>query len=214
MQGKTHLFCASMYLGAAAFMAFKAGCAIAFDPLLFLLASIVAVQFPDVDAPNKKSDLNGLFQIPALITKYLLFIPISLLLLIMGKKGAEHRGIMHSLKGLLLVLAFWLMIGILALNYFSAFNNLRLLLLLVLGVLCGYLFHLWQDALTVSGVQFSTNLKIRGWLRTGKHEWLMRLFFLIISAVAANLANTGDTTYAAAVMVLALPLSFLFFGKA
>ncbi|MFH1257764.1 MAG: metal-dependent hydrolase [Candidatus Micrarchaeota archaeon] len=213
MEGKTHLFCAFMYLGAAAFSAFKLGYANVLDSVLFVVAVVISVQLPDVDVTAGKNNLNRIIQIPVMVTKYFLFLPISLLLFFLGKKGAEHRGVMHSLKGLFLVFAFWLVIGVLLLNYFGALNNLRPLSIAVLGLLAGYLFHLWNDALTVSGVQLTDKLKIKGWLKTGKHEWVLQMFFLIISAVAANLANMGNIVYAACALILAFPLSFLLFVR-
>ena len=224
MEGKTHLFCALVYLGAGAFIAFKAGAFSLFDSIAFLLAGLEGVLLPDVDSPKSlgtKLKLAGVLKYAAFfvksvayITKFGLYFVLKLILWMFRKRGAEHRGIMHSFKGLVLVSLFWLGIGYAVLSYFNSTKYFKDLLVIILGLLFGYLMHLWHDSLTVSGVQFTKSHKISGWLRTGRHEWVLQLFFLIVGALAANFANSGSILFGVSALVLAIPASYLFFGMA
>lgn len=205
------------------FLCIKAGFLPFYGALLFLFASFEGVLLPDIDAAKSlitKVKISGILTFPvffaktiAYATKFILYLFLKIILLFYGKRGAEHRGIMHSLKGLVAVCLFWLAIGYLVLDYLHLMKYFRDLLLIIAGLFAGYLMHIWQDSLTVSGVQLTSKIKIRGWLKTGRHEWLLQLFFLAISAVAANFANMGGIAHAASALVLALPLSFLFFGS-
>jgi hypothetical protein len=222
MEGRTHLFCAFMYFGAAAFLAIKAGYIGFYESLLFLFAAFEGVLLPDIDA-NKamitKVKVGGILKFVILFaktiayaTKFVLYLFLKIILLFYGKRD-KHRGVMHSFKGLVAVCLFWLAIGYLVLSYFNAMKYLFDLILIILGLLSGYLLHLWQDSLTISGVEFASKFKFKGWLKTGKHEWVLQMFFLIISAVAANSANTGNFVFSFLSLLFALPLSFLLFVR-
>ncbi|MEK6953656.1 MAG: metal-dependent hydrolase [Candidatus Micrarchaeota archaeon] len=222
MEGRTHLFCTLMYLGAGAFVAFKAGAFGLFDSVAFLIAAMEGALLPDVDAPKSlgtKIKLAGILKYAAVfaktiayITKFGLYLVLKLVLWMFKKRGAEHRGIMHSFWGLILVCAFWLAIGYGALSILNSTKYFKDLLFIILGLLLGYLMHLWHDALTLSGVKFTKAFKISGWLKTGKHEWLLQLFFLIASSFAAHVANSVSPLHGAVALILAIPASYLFFG--
>jgi inner membrane protein len=222
MEGRTHLFCTFMFLGAAAFLAIKAGYIGFYESLLFLGASFEGVLLPDIDANKSlitKVKFSGILkfvvffaQTIAYATKFVLYLFLKLILLFYGKSD-KHRGIMHSFKGLVAVCIFWLAIGYFVLSYFNAMKYLFDLIIIVLGLLSGYLMHLWQDSLTVSGVQFTSKFKIKGWLKTGRHEWVLQLFFLVVCAIAANSASTGNFVFSFLSLLFALPLSFLLFVR-
>ncbi|MEK6843554.1 MAG: metal-dependent hydrolase [Candidatus Micrarchaeota archaeon] len=222
MEGKTHLFCALMYFGAALFAAYKAGAVDAYSSLLFFLAAFEGVLLPDIDANKSlitKIKLTGILKFVAFLaktiayaTKFVLYLFLKLILFFYGKKD-RHRGVMHSFKGLISVCVFWLLIGYLALDYFHAMKYFKDLLLIVLGLLFGYAMHLWHDSLTVAGVAFTSKFKLHGWLKTGRHEFLLQMFFLVISAFSAYLTNSTGYLYGGAILAISIPLSYLFFGR-
>jgi hypothetical protein len=221
MEGKTHLFCSGMFVFAGLFAIFKMGYIGSADAAVFFCASLIGVLLPDVDAPNSlatRMKTKGpaevfvlLVKFIALVTKYLLFSVLAVLLFLLGKKGAKHRGMMHSFKGMVLVGIFWLIMGWLVLGYLRMGNYFQPLIFAILGLMLGYLLHLWHDGLTVAGVELSGSLKLHGWLKTGKHEWVLQLFFLIFSAFSANLSNSVSSTFGLLALLLALPASFLLF---
>lgn len=223
MKGWTHLFCTLMYLGAGAFIGLKAGALSLFDSIAFLIAALEGALLPDVDAPKSlgtKIKITGILKYAAVfvktiayITKFGLYLVLKLILWMFKKRGAEHRGIMHSFKGLVLVCMFWLAIGYGLLLFLNSTKYFKDLLIIVSGLLLGYLMHLWHDSLTVSGVAFTKSFKISGWLKTGRHEWMLQLYFLIIGAVAANFGSLGAHNYGILTLVLALPLSYLLFAR-
>ncbi len=221
MQGLTHLFATAVYLAAAAFAFFKMGYISFFDSILFLIASLLGVLLPDVDAPKSlatKIHLRKPFKyvaytvrLIAYITKLFLFSFLRLFLFILGKKGRKHRGILHSFKGLLSVSTFWLVLGYFALDYLNLMHHFQSLLMLMIGLIAGYSMHLWHDSLTVSGLQLSDKIKVRGWLKTGRHEWSLQLFFLLISSFSAHITNTVSPIIGLIILITALPATFLLF---
>lgn len=222
MQGKTHLFCALLYFSAASFAAFKAGAIDFYSSLLFLFAAFEGVLLPDIDANKSlitKVKLTGILKFVAFFaktiayaTKFVLYLFLKLILLFHGKTD-RHRGIMHSFKGLIAVCVFWLIIGYLVLDYFHSMKYFKDLAIIVLGLLLGYLMHLWHDSLTVSGIAFTSKFKLKGWLKTGRHEFLLQMFFLVISAFSAHLTNSIGYIYGAIILAISIPISYLFFGR-
>jgi hypothetical protein len=221
MEGKTHLFCTGMFAFALLFATFKLGYVSFYQSMLFFLAALEGVLLPDVDSPNSlgtKIKLAGILKWTAYfaktiayITKFFLYLFLKLVLWLFKKRGAEHRGVMHSFKGLVLVGAFWLAIGYLVLLQFNSLKYFPDLVLIVLGLLFGFLLHLWQDALTIGGVKLTDSVHIRGNLKTGKNEWAPQLFFLLFCAFSAHISNALSPLYGVAILILALPASFLLF---
>ncbi|MFH1750054.1 MAG: metal-dependent hydrolase [Candidatus Micrarchaeota archaeon] len=223
MEGRTHLFCTGMFVFAGLFAIFKMGHIGVADAAFLFFASLIGALLPDVDALHSlatKIKLRGpgeyfayFVRFIALVTKYLLFSALGILLFISGRKGAKHRGIMHSFKGLVLVGLFWLIAGWLFLEYFRLGKYFPALSFSIIGLVFGYLMHLWHDGLTIGGVELMGGLKFSGWLRTGKHEWMLQLFFLISCAFSAHISNAISPLYGLAILLLALPASFLLFGR-
>lgn len=223
MEGKTHLFCTGMVSFALLFAAFKLGYISFYQSALFFFAALEGALLPDIDAPKSlgtKLKLAGILKwvayfakTIAYITKFFLYIFLKLILWLFGKWGGRHRGIMHSFAGLIIVGIFWLAIGYAILHQLNSLKYFFDLLLIVLGLMFGYLMHIWQDALTIAGVHLTKSLHIKGKLKTGRHEWLLQLFFLVFCAFSAQITNTVSPIYGLGILLLALPASFLLFVR-
>lgn len=132
---------------------------------IIVLSSAAGSYIPDIDEPSSK--IGKVFK------------PIS-----MAIKGvAGHRGIMHTplMAGLLLLLLFFIQGEYIDVNYKLYFDYI------LLGIITGFLSHLFVDTLTVNGVQWLWPISSKRFsiahLHTNNkgHQFLVRIAFFILS---------------------------------
>lgn len=102
------------------------------------------------------------------ISRFFFFEPLVLFLHVAGYKGiAKHRGVMHSLFAALLCSCFW--VFVLLVGSLIAGVGPQPAFAFGVGLLVGFLFHLYCDSLTPHGVNwmFPHEFVVHGKIRTG-----------------------------------------------
>ena len=171
MLGKTHLLLAALLYLPLAYGFADQGIATPLAAGLFLFGTLLGVLLPDSDAVDsrmlhrQKTGLLGSyarvdsrtastpFQLVGYATRYLFYEPIALVLRMAGHhEAARHRGLMHSLAGIVLATGFWGVIFY-ALAYFNYLGT-GVTAFILAGMFAGALLHLYHDSLTPSGVNW------------------------------------------------------------
>jgi len=134
---------------------------------LITVSSAAGSYLPDIDEP--KSKVGQIFK------------PISMLV----KGIAGHRGIFHTpLMAILLLIAL-----VVAKNKFIDFAFMQYFEYFLLGVISGFLSHLFVDSLTVQGIPwlwplFQTKFSIAPLHTSNKlHQLLVRLSFVVVAII-------------------------------
>ncbi len=192
---------------------------------------LVGSLLPDADAEDAlvfRKRVGGGYALKAagLLTKWLAYKPVAWLGgRLWGKKWEGHRRLLHSLKGALLVFGFWLIGGLIMLGLFSAVSLSRLWLSFCLGLLFGFLLHVWEDSLTVAGVEWVKGVRLQGKIKTGYGGWriwereegvlVLAFGMAVISLLASILGNEngfgGFLGFLAATSFF--PLSWLLYAR-
>jgi len=164
--------------------------------LIFLFSN-----FPDIDLSYKKGNVFKRFF--KLVT-YSLFVCFSI---VIGKKDlVKHRGITHSLYGLIffsvIVILLWFSflliikeIGFISL-YNLLFNPIYPLFIIII-----YALHLLGDSVTVEGI-YLFNKKVHGFIKTGKND---TLYVIIYSFIQVTISSYF---YVANIILFSLVFSF------
>ncbi len=138
-----------------------------FDSLA-ILGLIIGSILPDSDIRNSKVFQSPLWLI-AIINRYVVLLPASLIVLVLGKKDAfGHRKLLHSLLGLLLLTAFWSALSYILIDKFKLDSYVFIVILT--GMVIGYLLHLLEDSVTIDGIEpfYPLKNKFNGKMITGK----------------------------------------------
>ncbi len=143
---------------------------------------IIFSNYPDIDikyivSRNRKRIFYSILMLP--------FILYSLL---MNKGKVTHRGITHSLTGLLIFSSFTITTFYMLYFYFSPINSLIANFLgdklISLSPIFAYTFHIVGDSLTKEGIQIG-KVRIRGILTTNKNDLIFTITFLILQFLAS-----------------------------
>jgi len=162
MLGKLHFVTAALFfapLGIALFSGVQHAVALS---IIFVFGALVGVLLPDSDSHHAVVK-NSKFEFFGFVTKYFLYLPLALVCYLLGfHKAREHRGVMHSALGALSAAVFWGAAAFLLSKLLGI--NSPLWLSFASGLFLGYVFHLLQDSLTVSGVRwlYPLGLLVRG----------------------------------------------------
>ncbi|OIO28698.1 hypothetical protein COX86_02630 [Candidatus Micrarchaeota archaeon CG_4_10_14_0_2_um_filter_60_11] len=196
MLGRQHLLL-SLSTAAALALPLYYGGLLALLPLALLLAGVfIGSLAPDADAEDaavfhkaKAPFLRRFTRVFGWILplfgyalKWLVYKPLAL---VFGGDG--HRGLMHSLSGLLassVLIGIYVAIVTVAFHFFDWLG----LAVFVAGFAFGFLLHLLEDACTVSGVDFGypfRSLRFYGNARTGE-GFKVDLFVLLFALLAAG----------------------------
>lgn len=177
---------------------------------LFILAMIgvgIGSLAPDADSPDaaifhkKVRGLKGdtrkiintwigpFLPIFGFILKFLIYHPAVKIIQFLVKENKislqyrvteTHRGILHSILGLLISFMALLIYSSLLMLLFPELLSIKALLVFNVAFSIGFFLHLLEDSCTVSGVNFtfpmSKNLLFKGEVRTGKFNYTTRAF--------------------------------------
>ena len=157
-----------------------------FEAVVFLFAIVLGIAAPDADAGDRLSrpKLGYASGRPPLavvlelarkwlswgfmaVSKYFFLAPLLAFLKLAGYRDiAKHRGVMHSLFAALLCVAFWELLMLAASALLGAGPGFALFF--GSGLLFGFVFHLYADSLTPTGVNwlFPRKFLLRGRIRT------------------------------------------------
>ncbi|MFA5108618.1 MAG: metal-dependent hydrolase [Candidatus Micrarchaeia archaeon] len=184
--------------------------------LVFLFFSGMGSQLPDVDIGwnySAKGKISGtsaflskkgshalnqyfgrVLWLVGQITYVLIYLPYSLVLgLIFRRKWDSHRGLFHSLFAAIYTsVIFYLLITII-LGNFGVANVSNIASVISFGIFVGFVFHLLQDSLTLSGIEWFSplsTLKISGnhITNSDKGQLIANLFivYLMLLAIAPS----------------------------
>ncbi|MBU1197951.1 metal-dependent hydrolase [Candidatus Micrarchaeota archaeon] len=230
MRGKVHVLITGFFGSAALFALMEIQALSILFAMFAFFGLILGTLLPDVDAPNSKIfhfrvrwkgvDVTGeLFPLIGLLTKHAFYNPLAFVL---KKQGAEkkHRGFMHSMQAVILVGAFWIAVGAGIAQWGNGWIWFGGWLAFVGGVVIGYWMHLWQDALTITGVRLFRNVRVRGIIRTGYkgfRVWQRDSFALLFFSVFAIAMFLATILVSGKVGLLiaasSIPISFGIFGS-
>ncbi len=202
--GKNHLLVAVALAGANLLAWYEKGVVGSSAAVVFLFGTALGVLLPDVDAEDARifhgigirwlRKLDPVFMAAGRLTKMVVYFPTRVFW------RGEHRGIMHSLAGLVVSGVFWTAVFL----FLKGVAN-ELVFLAAPGIVSGYLIHLVEDSFTRSGVAWLkpfSSRRVRGQAVTGRaSEDLVVIGFL---AVAAGIYFVGKTLSAQAVVFLPL----------
>ena len=197
MLGSQHLLLSLFTAAALALPLYLGGFLLPTLFLLFLAGVFIGSLAPDADAPDaaifhkaRGSWLLGklgravgwILPLFGYVLKWLVYKPLAL---VFG--GDEHRGLMHSLLGLV---AATVLIGVYlaAAAFWLEFFDFAGLAAFLFGFAFGFLLHLFEDACTVSGVDLGypfRSLKFSGNARTGE-GWKVDLFVFLFGLLVAG----------------------------
>lgn len=137
----------------------------------FLIGAAIGSIFPDIDGGVSPYEKKGeIMQFAGLIfkpAKHFTFWAFGLLCPERKRELVQHRGIIHSIPGIMLCLGIVLVplnLLILIIGYWN-----YTILIFSIGLLAGAFFHLLEDSCTCSGVRLFypfTNYKLRGGVNT------------------------------------------------
>ncbi len=163
---------------------------------------------PDADSPGSKAFRSKALAPFAVATRFLVLLPASIALRLLGVRGSfEHRKLLHSVGGALLGIAFWL-----AVAYALVPLAASALAALAGGVFFGWMLHLYEDSLTVHGVQplFPLPNRLSGRIKTGslsfdprRNEWIGVAIILALNLGQLWLQVTFATGLAVAALAWA-----------
>jgi len=177
---------------------------------LFILAMIgvgIGSLAPDADSPDaaifhkKVRGLKGstrkmindwispFLPIFGFIVKFLIYIPSVKIIQFLVKKDKislqykvteTHRGILHSVLGLLIAFIALLVYSFILMLIFPQLLSIKAVLVFIIAFGIGFFLHLIEDGCTVSGVNFSfpmsKNWLFKGDIRTGKFDRRTEIF--------------------------------------
>ncbi|MFH1306132.1 MAG: metal-dependent hydrolase [Candidatus Micrarchaeota archaeon] len=136
-----------------------------------------------------------ILSITGIITHWLVFKPYSLILWLLGfRVSFKHRGIFHSLPAAIFTSIFLTVLVYFVANYIG-FSSPQFQFYTFLGILFGFLFHLFHDSLTISGVQWLApflSFEIYGNHKTGGEGQLLPtlfIFYLMLVAIVPTLEH-------------------------
>lgn len=156
---------------------------------------IIGSLLPDVDAQDA-TIFHGYYTPIGYLFKYCLYLPIALFM-----NNKKHRGLFHSIQGLILALVSTGLIGILLylLGLFSGFFStllqhtsifsifVEIFIGIELAISIGFFFHLLQDSQTASGINWIYNsdiLQTSGVITVGsKSESLLVIILMLTSVI-------------------------------
>jgi len=135
-----------------------------------LLGSCIIIllfsNFPDIDISNNRR------MISKIIRNIFYFFFVIFALLLKKRKAIRHRGITHSLQGLILfstsIFTIWLILIEMPININWLYN-----VIIPLSAIAAYSLHLLGDAVTKEGVDLVMNgRKIKGIIKVGKTDYI------------------------------------------
>ena len=179
MRGSTHLFMSIMiYMPTFIFL-------LKFDSeFLYILSAVglgiaLGSLLPDLDAPTSKI-MYGRWRYIGRPSRYIVTKPLSKLL---GRK-LEHRGILHSLRGLLytsIIFAIVFLVPYIISVYFT--SPIFLIWYIWIGILVGFLLHLAEDSFTYYGVKwfYPRDKRLTGTIATndGSEYYLLKISIVV-----------------------------------